>query len=194
MKKFIFLILLILLINKYCFCLEMNGSHWRLLSEEAKVAWLAGFADAISIISNENQIFLSFLGMSIETKYGGVPEDGYSKGNQMNKLFNKRISWANLNCEDLASGLNKFYKNSQNRNITIKEAIYIVKVKLMGAPQEFIQEQIRIVKIYYKERNEEQISLWENNYEYKKAWERWGKYIPISISRAFYQPMLKLEE
>ena len=194
MKKFIFLVLLILLINKYCFCQDLNGFHWRLLSEDGKVSWLAGFGEALSMVSNENQIFLGFLGISIETKYGGTPEDGYNKANKMSQSLNERISWANLNCGDLLSGLNKFYKNPQNRDIPIKEAIYIVKVALMGAPQQFIEQQIRIVKIYYQERDKEQISLWENNYEYKKAWERWGKYIPISISRAFYQPMLKLEK
>jgi hypothetical protein len=101
-----------------------------------------------------------------------------------NDLFVEKISLSKLNYSQLIIGLDKFYQNDQNKKILVKEAIYIVKLELMGAPQEFIEQQIKILRISLEYRMKEQTSLWDSDLEYRKVWEKWGKHFPFGVSRA----------
>jgi len=54
-------------------------------------------------------------------------------------------------------------------------------MKSIGAPEEFIEQLTRLVRLFWKSRIKEQKSLLKKNQEYRRAYEEWGKYLPFSV-------------
>ncbi|MFQ5867977.1 MAG: hypothetical protein ACE5IT_08325 [bacterium] len=65
-------------------------------------------------------------------------------------------------------GLEKFYEDSRDKRVLTREAIWIVKLEGKGAPQEFIDEEARILGMPIGERAEKWPTLLEENQAYKK--------------------------
>jgi len=182
----LFCILLTVLIANPCFSEEagVDGATWESWSEAMKLGWVVGFMAGVNQASMETYIFLVDFANTVRMKFGRKVEGVAEIANRTNDLFVQKISLSGLDYGRLVTGLDQFYQNYQNKKIMVKEAIYIVKLGLMGAPQEFIEEQTRILRIDWKHRMKEQTSLWDSTEEYKIAWEKWGKYLPFSVSRA----------
>jgi len=182
----LFCILLMVAIASPCFSEEagIDGATWESWSESMKLGWVVGFMAGINQASMETYIFLVDFANTVRVKLAGKVKGIVEIADKTNELFVEKISLFKLNYSQLVIGLDKFYQDDQNKKILVKEAIYIVKLELMGAPQEFIEQQIKILRIPIEYRMKEQTSLWDSNPEYRKAWEKWGKHFPFGVSRA----------
>lgn len=191
MKRFyllLFCILFVGLIAKPSFSEEgkeftVNGYEWESLTEELKAGWALGFGDGVVQAKMEGGIFLFTIPKLMERKGVGTYEEA-KKVINVNELFNEfqyKILLGEISCGQMVTGLDEFYKDYRNKNILVREAVYIVKLEIMGTPQEFIDQATRSLRMPLKDRIKEQESLLAGNQEYKTAWEKWGKYLPFSV-------------
>ena len=189
MKRFYFLLFCILfvgLIAKPCFSEEgrkppLNGYEWESWSEITKTSWLIGFDEGHTQTSVEAYIFLRRFADAVSLKFAGTVEELYEVADKMNNEFLDRTVLGRGTFGQIAAGLDDFYKDYRNKSILINEALYIVKLEFTGAPQEFIEQGTKLLRMPWEERIKEQASLLAGNQEYKEAWEKWGKYLPAGV-------------
>lgn len=108
------------------------------------------------------------------------------------KSGKKRNSWMEkkeVTDEWIVIELDDFYKDGRNKKVPVREAIYIIKLKLAGILQEYIEPIIRLLRMSLKERIEgrkEALLLIESQ-EYSNAVKMCGKLLPVSVSKAFFE-------
>jgi len=61
----------------------------------------------------------------------------------------------------------------------------------MGAPENFIEEEIRIFRMPWENRMEEHEFILENDEIYAKNLKKWRNYIPIAISGCLFELISK---
>jgi len=182
----LFSLFIVVSVINFCFGEEagIDGNTWESWSDSMKLGWVTGFVGGVGQASMETYIFLVDFANTMRMRFAGKVEGFAEIANKTNESFVEKISLAKLDYNQLVNGLNEFYKGHENKKITVKEAIYIVKLGLIGASKEFIEEETRILRMAWQDRMEEQTSLWDSMEKYRDAWEKWGRYLPFSVSRA----------
>lgn len=181
-----FCILLVGLIVNPCFSEEgkkppLNGYEWESWSKTIKFWWLVGFDEGCFQTRMEGDIFLRSFTDVVSLKFPGTVKGAEEVENELENEFLERTLLGRGSFGQIVAGLDDFYKDYRNKSILIREALYIIKLDLMGAPQEFIEQEERLLRLPLFERNKERQSLLAQEEEYKKAFERWSKYLPLSI-------------
>lgn len=195
MKKFIFLVLLLTLPTISWTeekILSSDGYTWESWSKGIKVGWAAGFYDGIEQGTFEGGIFLWAFEDIMKNRYQDSNELEFIK-NKLGRSLGERTSFEFISFGQIVNGLDEFYKDFRNKTIEIREAAYMVRLELKGAPKNFIEEQIRIIRIPWENRQKEQQSLLANDLNYKKNWENWDKYMPIGVSGSLFDLISKEE-
>jgi hypothetical protein len=184
----LFCSLLIAVIGKSCFSEEVrepryDGYTWESWSEDfMKLGWVAGFSNGLLQVVSETPAYFLGCARDMKLESTGTIEGAEELGVQLIKDFKDMIYWGEgTTIGQMVTGLDKFYKDYRNKTILMREATYIVKLEVMGAPQEFIEQVTRILRMSYEERDEEHKSLLGRNREYKEAYNKWGKYFPLGI-------------
>ena len=72
--------------------------------------------------------------------------------------------------------------------IPAREAIYIVKLQIKGVPEEFIEQEKRLLRIPLFERDDERKALLAKDEEYKISHKKWSKYLPWGLGSAWLVP------
>jgi hypothetical protein len=104
--------------------------------------------------------------------------------------FAKRLDLSEISSGQIVDGLDNFYKDYRNMTVLVQEAIWIVKLEVRGAPQEFIDEEARLLRMPNKgERFKEWSSLWLKNQAYREAWDEWVCQMPLIL----YSPLFAEE-
>lgn len=182
----LFCILFVGLIAKPCFGeevkrLTVDGYEWESWTESWKAGWVIGFYEGIEQAGLETSWSLMLCAMGVGRKLAGTVEGTKEVEDEVFNEFEERTLGGKGTYGQMVIGLDEFYKDYRNKKVLVREASFIVKLELKGAPQEFIEEQTRIFRMPWEDRKEAQKSLLEENQEFKRAWERWGKYLPLSV-------------
>jgi len=159
----------------------VDGYTWESWDNSTKVGWVFGFWDGIYQAHREGVFFLVRIPGLMERKVAGTYKRADEVTEGLDNEFRDRISLSGITSGQQVAGLDAFYKDYRNKRILAGEAIYIVKLEVTGGPQEFIEQVTRIIRMPWDDRRKEQKSLLEKNQEYKEAFEKWGKYLPISV-------------
>ena len=168
----LYCILFVGLITKPCWSEDVfsrvDGYKWELLTKAGKLSWVEGFTNGVDTGMGETGLFF------IE-----YCRNNFGRSLTFDiDLLKEALTLSEMTLGQVADGLDKFYENYQNKKIRIAQAVYLVKLEVIGAPQEFVEEVTRIFRIPLGERHKEQSDLLEKNQAYKDAWEKWGEHIP----------------
>lgn len=174
------------LITKPCFSewrkeSAVDGHEWGSMPIDAKTGWVVGFRGGLNQAISEGFLFRTAQEVAQTIKSRGLEDPGEERATQFVNICERTLNLSEITDDQLIAGLDKFYKDYRNKGIMGREAIYIVKLEVMGAPQEFIDEEARLLRMPEAERYKEWSSLREKNQAYKEASEKWGKYLPISV-------------
>jgi len=187
-------ILVVGLIGKPCWGEEgkgftVDGYEWESWPIETKSGWVFGFSEANYQAGAETYIFLVRFARTVTMKVAGTVEWAKAKevADELLNEFVERIIWDGETYGQMVVGLNEFYRDQRNKKILTREANYVVKLKLKGAPREFIDQETKFLRMSLENRNKARKSLLERNQEYKTAFEKWGKYLPLSVSQVFIE-------
>ena len=159
----------------------VDGYLWEKSTKNCNLAWATGFQCGIFQAGKEGSIFPFTVPELMERKVAGTYEEAEEVTDELFNEFLDRIYWGGINYGQLVAGLDEFYKDYRNKKIVAREAVYIIKLEFTGASQEFIDRVTRILRMPLEDRAEEQESLLVGNQEYRTAWEKWGKYLPLSV-------------
>lgn len=169
-----------------------DGYKWEALPRERKYWYVMGFSEGIFEACQESYHSLI---VSVQTeelvlrrslfRKQPVPE-ACERAMKLVDEFVEKTDLGNGTIGNIVTRLNEFYRRSENKEIDVSEAIYIVKLEIEGAPNEFIKKQTKILRIPIKDRQDKHYALLKRNQKYNKAFKKWGKYIPNSISGAFF--------
>lgn len=186
----LFCILLVGLIAKPCCSKEGNkidGYAWKSWTEAWKLGWAEGFSNGIYQAHLDIPVYILGCAKAMLMETTREVERTKELSDDLYKDFTERIGWGKGTYGQMIAGLDEFYKDYRNKKILVREASYIVKLELMGAPQEFIEQVTRILRMPLDHRNKEKESLLKGNREYKKTWEKWEKQIPISLFESMFK-------
>jgi len=189
MKRFHFLlfcILLVGLIAKPCFSEEvkapsLNGYEWESWNNFVKLGWVMGFLRGIHWAIWENHLFLLQFALRKPKDELGTIEWTEQVAHELHNEFMEGIDLGKGTYGQMITGLDEFYKDYRNKRILVVEAMYIVKLEVMGAPRELIDQVTRLLRMPVEERIKEEESLLDGNPAYKKALIKWGKYLPLGV-------------
>ena len=172
--------------------MAFDGYKWEALPRERKYWYVMGFSEGIFEACQE--IYHS-LAVSVQTeelvlrrklfRRQRVPE-ALERAKELLDEFVEKINLGNGTIGNIVARLNEFYRRSENKEIDVSQAIYVVKLEIEGAPNEFIKKQTKILRVPIKDRLDKHYSLLKRNQKYRKAFKKWGKYLPNSISGAFF--------
>lgn len=182
-----FCLLLVGSIVKPSFSEERKGSTidgyiWTTRSEVMKSSFIFGFlwgnrqAALAAALSAEDYAFKEFaIAEEIDPKTSELIDE-------MLGLLDKRLNLSGITIDQILDGLDNFYRDSRNMKIFVEEAIWIVKLEIKGAPQEYIDEEVRLLRMPKgKKRFKEWLRLLEKNQAYREAWEKWNDQIPRGV-------------
>lgn len=189
MKKFyllLFYILFVALIANSCFGEEdsreeVDGRTWTRWDESWKLGWVMGFGDGIFQANRETLFLVMDIAGGIKTTYGIPGEQARKWADEIFDEFEKRIVWSRISFGQFIKGLDEFYIDYRNKTIPAREAIYIIKLQVKGAPEEFVEQEKRLLRIPLFERGDERKALLAKDEEYKISYEKWSKYLPWGL-------------
>lgn len=162
-----------------------GGDKWESLAKERKFWYVVGFSEGIFQTCEETYTFFATSILGEELGFRKKAEEAMEVSKELLDEFVEKINPGNGTAAKIVAGLNGFYKDSRNKKIEVNQAIYIVKLELIGAPRQFIEKQTKILRLpLYKDRVDKHQSLLSRNQKYRKAFKKWGKYLPDSISGA----------
>lgn len=179
----LFCILLAGFIAKPCFSekgevLWVDGYTWGSWADSIKFGWVVGFSSGVDQATLEGKSFLLagdfILGLAPEETKIQLKE----RRLKLINLFAKALDLSGITFGQMVAGLDKFYKNYRNKEVLTEEAIWIVKLEVKGAPQEFIEQEIRLLRLLPAERTVKYLTLLKEDQAYKEACEKWGDQIP----------------
>lgn len=157
---------------------KVDGYKWTSLDKAGKLAWVAGFTEANAIVRVESMTALLALKLTAREPLKKVDSTTREQMDEVTASFNKQIDLSGITLGQTVDGLDKFYKDSRNMTVEAQQAIWIVKLEVRGAPQEFIDEEARLLRMPIGERDYERSSLLEKNQAYKETWRKWRDQIP----------------
>lgn len=179
----LFCILFVGLIAKPCFneegkVLWVDGYTWGSWTDPIKAGWVVGFCEGVDKAILEGKGFLS-AGEFISRLAPEVTESQLKERRlKLIDLFAKALDLSGITYAQMIDGLDKFYKNYRNKEVLTRRAIWIVKLEVKGAPQEFIEQETRLLRLPPAERAIKHLTLLEENQAYKETYEKWGDQIP----------------
>jgi len=182
----LFCILFVGLITNPCFSEKagIDGTKWKSWLPLERLGWVEGFASGVGQTSNETWFHVAFIIAEIGVQALKTEErSAYEVLEEWHDDFKQRVTAGQRGTTvgQVIDGLDDFYKDYRNEKILVSEAVYIVNLELMGASRELVEQVTRIVRMPFVDRPEEQESLLAGNQEYKRAWQKWGKYLPLSV-------------
>lgn len=161
--------------------LAVNGHMWKSFDGSMKAGWIAGFGDGLKQAMPESvKSFISSGLIKAAEKTLGDRGVGKEVDRTTASLY-KKLTLSGLSYGQIIDGLDNFYKDYRNMTVLAQEAIWIVKLELRGAPQEFIDGEARLLRMPTGERWKEWSSLLKKNQAYKEASEKWLDQIPIGL-------------
>jgi len=192
----LFCILFVGLITKPCFSeeiKEIDGYMWESWDDSTKLGWALGFSEGVNQAEMESSGPLETLGIIVkETFKKGAPaiKEWVDKTADLPR---KRLDLSGITFGQIVEGLDKFYKDYRNMTVLVRKAIWIVKLEMRGAPQEFIDEETRILRMPTEEWVKEWLNLVEKNQAYKGLWKKWGDQIPYALPQLIEIPREMIE-
>jgi len=160
-----------------------DGYKWESWGDFMKVGWVTGFWDGLEHAIPEGILFLG----RAEDMYGLVSEliesEFKERRRKLVTSFVRSLELSGITCGQIVDGLDKFYKDYRNKKVLTREAVWVVRLEVKGAPEEFIDQEARILRIPIGERWNEWASLRLKNQAYREAWEEWGEQIPFTLHR-----------
>lgn len=152
-----------------------DGYKWERLSESGKLGYVIGFMEGVSQVIPEVSYVLAFQEATMKDK---TEKPSYIK---IYTSFSLGFDLSGITVGQFMSGLDNFYKDYRNKRILVSEAIWITKLEMKGAPQSFIDEEIRILRMPKEERSISRFNLQGKNSEYKEERQKWGRHLPMGI-------------
>jgi len=157
---------------------KVDGYKWTSLDKAGKLAWVAGFTEGGAIVRIESISAFALLELTAREPLKKVDSTTGERMDKITASFHKQIDLSGITLGQIVDGLDKFYKDHRNMRVEAQKAIWIVKLEVRGAPQEFIDEEARLLRMPIGERDKERSSLLEKNQAYKETWRKWRDQIP----------------
>lgn len=159
----------------------IDGYKWTSFDRSWKLGFATGFLWGVVTATSEGVGRLQrFASMAI-FKTAEVDPKTKEYVDETPGDFLKRLDLSEITSGQIVDGLDNFYKDYRNMTILVEEAIWIVKLEIRGAPQEFIDEEARLLRMPKGERFKEWSNLWSKNQAYREAWDKWVYQIPLSV-------------
>lgn len=164
---------------------RLDGYKWTSLNKAKdkiwKLGWAIGFYDGVNQAAIESIGSLIVPGFTVQGTIFEVDPTIKERVGRTADLLRKKLDFSGITFSQMVDGLDNFYKDYRNMTVLAQEAIWIVKLELRGAPQDFIDEEARILRMPGGKRYNECSSLLEKNQAYRKAWQKWGNQIPAIL-------------
>lgn len=174
-----------LLVVKPCWSewLEIDGYKWTSMDDSMKIGFALGFIWGVSRATEEGSFALRRLALRLM-----MPDLNKEVAPTIRELANsdadvlgKKLDLSGITAGQLIEGLDNFYKDYRNMKVLAEEAIWIVKLEIRGAPREFIDEEIRLLRMPEEEGAKEWLNLLEKNRTYKEASDKWRDQTPSHL-------------
>lgn len=160
---------------------KLDGYKWDSWPRDGKFGWVKGYCDGLDRASLEGAFFLSELRREMGNEMGENEFESKERGLKGVESFIKRLVLSGVTYGQMVDGLDKFYQDYRNKKVLTREAIWIVKLQVKGAPQDFIDQEARILRMPTEERGKEWLNLRLKNQVYREAWEKWRDQIPATL-------------